>query len=234
MRLSTRLPSADPNIYGLGERVWDFRLDPKNRTYTIFSADSGTPSFINLYGAQPFYLDHRANGNSHGVLFLNSNGMDVTITSYPSSNSGSLDMVAIGGIIDLFVVAGPSVDNVVQQYTRIVGRPYMIPYWVLGFHHCRWGYVNQDQVEAVVDGYRAAAIPLDTMWTDIDYMYKKLDFTFDPVNYPRDRVEAFARRLHDDGMHYMLILDPASTPHIGPRHHIHHLTFAAYSRHALQ
>lgn len=32
----------------------------------------------------------------------------------------------------------------------------------------RWGYETIDEVEQVVANYTAAAIPLETMWTDID------------------------------------------------------------------
>ena len=165
IQVSTFIDDDEPNIYGLGERVFDLRLDPHNQTYTIFTADHGTPEHMNLYGAQPMYVELRPSGNSHGVLLLNSNGMDVVITSSNYTGSSTIDFKAIGGIVDLFVMVGPSVDNVVQQFTRIVGRPYMIPYWSLGFHQCRWGYESIEEVAGVVDEYANAGIPLDTMWT---------------------------------------------------------------------
>lgn len=43
----------------------------------------------------------------------------------------------IGGVVDLFVLLGPSVADVVRQYSDVVGRPAMMPYWSLGFHNCR-------------------------------------------------------------------------------------------------
>lgn len=38
------LTDDSPNIYGLGERVHSFRLDPSNKDYNIFANDHGTSS----------------------------------------------------------------------------------------------------------------------------------------------------------------------------------------------
>ena len=45
-------------------------------------------------------------------------------------------------------------------------------------------------MQEVVDNYTKAGIPLDTMWGDIDYMEHQRDFTFDPVNFPKEAVQA--------------------------------------------
>jgi alpha-glucosidase (family GH31 glycosyl hydrolase) len=58
----------------------------------------------------------------------------------------------------------------------------------------RWGYRTLDEVSAVVAGYQAAAIPLEVMWTDIDYMYKFRDFTFDPNRFNAGDMRKFVDR----------------------------------------
>ena len=70
-------------------------------------------------------------GSAHGVLLLNSNGMDMVITDT------QLQFRVIGGMVDLFVLAGPTPAAVMEQLTRIVGRPAMPPFWSLGFHQCK-------------------------------------------------------------------------------------------------
>jgi alpha-glucosidase (family GH31 glycosyl hydrolase) len=67
-----------------------------------------------------------AGGQAHGLLLLNSNGIEAAIT--PTR----LQLRAIGGVLDLYFFTGPTPLEVLSQLTSIVGRPVMPPYWSLG------------------------------------------------------------------------------------------------------
>lgn len=69
-------------------------------------------------------------------MLLNSNGMEVSLTVE------GITWRAIGGVVDLRVLGGPTPAAVLEQLTRLVGRPHMPPYWSLGFHQCKCGFLR--------------------------------------------------------------------------------------------
>lgn len=207
LRLRTALP-ADPYLYGLGEHSDPFRLNTTKYVRTFWNQDSfGIPNGANLYGDHPFYLEQRA-GGAHGVLFLNSDGMDVLIDQ-DASGKQYLEYNTLGGVLDFYFFAGPGPVDVSRQYGALAGTPAMQPYWGLGYHNCRYGYQDAFEVAEVVANYSAAGIPLETMWTDIDYMDRRRVFSLDPQRFSLDKMRALIGYLHDHDQHYVVMVDPA-------------------------
>ncbi|KAK3114409.1 hypothetical protein LTR53_007334 [Teratosphaeriaceae sp. CCFEE 6253] len=84
-----------------------------------------------------------------------------------------------------------------------------MPYWGFGFHQCRYGMQDVYEVAEVVANYSAANIPLETMWTDIDYMYLRRVFTLDPDRFPIHLMQELVHHLHDHQQRYIVMVDPA-------------------------
>lgn len=113
----------------------------------------------------------KSNGRAHGFLFLNSNANQLTHPSKDLGTNGTgsrrIGIQSSGGVMDMYVFAGPTPAMVMKQYMLFIGMPAMVPYWSLGFHNCRWGYPNIGYVEDVVANYSKADIPLETQWLDM-------------------------------------------------------------------
>ncbi|KAK3674312.1 hypothetical protein LTR78_005781 [Recurvomyces mirabilis] len=207
LRLRTSLPST-PSLYGLGEHTDPFQLNTTNYTRTIWNRDAYlTPEGTNLYGDHPVYFDNRNANGTHGVFLLNSNGMNIILDN--PNGEQYLEYNTLGGVLDFYFLSGPSPVAVAQQYSEVVGKSAMMPYWGYGFHQCRYGMQDVYEVAEVVSNYSIANIPLETMWTDIDYMYLRRVFTLDPDRYPLEKVRELVNYLHTHQQHYIVMVDPA-------------------------
>ena len=97
--------------------------------------------------------------------------------------------------------------EVIKKYHSIIGTPVMIPEWALGWHQSRWGYDTLEKLQDAVKGYNDNSLPLDTIWSDIDYMDSYRDFTIDPTRF--GGLETWVKGPLQQGMakHYIPILD---------------------------
>jgi len=113
-------------------------------------------------------------GSSHGVFFYNSHSIGISyrcffLEFYNSINLNYSDVTTmpypgitlrtIGGMLEFFVFLGPQPETVVQQYTAVIGKTFLPPYFSLGFQLSRWGYKNTQEIRDVIARTRAVQIP---------------------------------------------------------------------------
>uniref|UniRef100_A0A673NLV4 Maltase n=1 Tax=Sinocyclocheilus rhinocerous TaxID=307959 RepID=A0A673NLV4_9TELE len=201
LEISTLLPSN--YVYGFGETEHPiYKHDLNYHKYGLFTKDQPPGYKLNSYGVHPFYMGLEKSKYAHGVLLLNSNAMDVTFLPTPA-----LTYRTVGGILDFYMVMGPTPEAVVQQYTEMIGRPVLPAYWSLGFQLCRYGYSKDAEIADLYRDMKAAKIPYDVQYADIDYMERQMDFTLDKVNFKG--LPALVDNMRAEGMRFIFILDPA-------------------------
>ncbi|XP_073692479.1 sucrase-isomaltase, intestinal-like [Garra rufa] len=201
LQITTLLPSD--YVYGVGETEKPtFKHNLNYNKYGLFAKDQPPGYKLNSYGLHPFYMSLEKSQSAHGIFLQNSNAMDVTFMPTPA-----LTFRTIGGILDFYMVMGPTPEEVVQQYTEIIGRPVLPAYWSLGFQLCRYGYSNDAEIASLYNDMKAAKIPYDIQYADIDYMERQMDFTLDQVNFKG--LPTLVDRMRSEGMRFIFILDPA-------------------------
>ena len=182
LEFTTFLPSK--NLYGFGERAYKLDLGTGG-TFTLWNKDAMdlenvTPGH-NVYGYHTVYLQREKSNNFSTVLLRSSNAMDVTITNPVLRCKSTLTYKVIGGILEFNIFTGDgkinSPESVVKQYHSFLGGWALHPFWAMGHHQCRWGYKNIQDLTQVLANYSLHNLPLDVIWSDIDYMSDYVDFT---------------------------------------------------------
>ena len=170
------------DIYGFGERYHNIKLG--TGVYTIWPNDTGGiinddgKGGKNGYSHQPVAIHKTKFENIWiGFVFLNSNNQDVVISKYNDENLISLQHKTIGGIIDYYIIVDSSPQEVIKDIQKLLGPPFLPPYWALGLHQSRYGFNNFSNFKNTYDNYIKYKLPLDTMWGDIDTMNNYQVFT---------------------------------------------------------
>ncbi|CAH8477884.1 unnamed protein product [Schistosoma bovis] len=177
----------------------------------LWGHDGNPQSYANLYGTHNFIMGLKYDGTAFGIFFLNSNAQEVAITPLPA-----ITYRTIGGILDFFVFTGPKPLDVINQYYDLIGHPPIPPYWSLGFHICRYGMKNLDEVKEVLKRNMEAGIPIDAQWFDIDYMDAYKIWSVDTKRF--GGMDVFVRDVlrKNYSMRTVLIVDPAISTKGGP------------------
>ncbi|XP_023345565.1 maltase-glucoamylase, intestinal [Eurytemora carolleeae] len=201
IQLPIRLPTGS-NLYGWGENEQlSFSHDMNWNTFGLYGRDQPPSGATNMYGVHPRLTILDKNGDTAGLLFLNSAAQEISLTPMPGAIYRT-----IGGLLDVYIFLGPSPESVVQQYTGAIGRTPIPPYWSLGFHLCRYGYDSLENMQAARDRMVMYKIPQDAQWGDIDIMERQLDFTIDAERF--GGLAEYVRVIKEEGVRFVTILDP--------------------------
>ncbi|CAD8093798.1 unnamed protein product [Paramecium sonneborni] len=192
-------------MWGLGERNQvGFRF--KQGNYTLYARDE--PNIIedgqrpgkHVYSSHPVLLSMEESGKYNIMFYKSSSPMDVIYTQ------DKMKFITIGGIIHIKMFLGDeSPRNVIKKYHNYLGGWILPPFWSFGFHQSRWGYSNSQKLVEVVQQYQKHQIPIDTIWSDIDYMKDKQIFSIDQNRFTRQDYDI----LQNLGVRYVPIIDVA-------------------------
>lgn len=224
--LDFSLPGFE-HVYGIPEHAESMRLrtteggDP----YRLYNLDVFQYELYNpmaLYGSVPLLWAHSAR-RTIAIFWLNAAETWVDISSNTAGKTllgKVMDYVHGGGeapqtdvrwmsesgIIDAFLLLGPTPADVMAQYWALTGTQAMPPLFALGYHQSRWNYQDEEDVAAVERGFEQHGVPCDVLWLDIEHADGKRYFTWDPSKFPRPK--AMLERLAARKRKMVSIVDP--------------------------
>uniref|UniRef100_H2LBW7 Neutral alpha-glucosidase AB n=1 Tax=Oryzias latipes TaxID=8090 RepID=H2LBW7_ORYLA len=215
------------HVYGIPEHADDLKLKTTDNgdPYRLFNLDVFQYELYNpmaLYGAVPVMLAHNAQRTT-GIFWLNAAETWVDISSNTAGKTvfgkmldyvqGSSEIpqtdvrwISESGIIDVFIMLGPTPKHVFSQYASLTGTQSFPPLASLGYHQCRWNYNDQEDVRSVDAGFDEYDIPYDFIWLDIEHTDGKRYFTWDPHKFatPKEMLQG----LLDKKRKMVAIVDP--------------------------
>ncbi|MDI2032502.1 glycoside hydrolase family 31 protein [Saccharopolyspora sp. TS4A08] len=161
--------SRDDAFYGFGETTGP--LNKAQKLITMSPKDAlgyDARETDPLYKHIPFYLKmNRTSRKAVGYFYHNTYDCDLDLgrersNYWPPHSRYRAD----GGDIDLFLIAGPAIRDVVRRYTALTGRPPLLPKYALGYLASSMYYseLDADSDRAItdfIDIARAEDIPVD-------------------------------------------------------------------------
>ncbi|EMD31533.1 glycoside hydrolase family 31 protein [Gelatoporia subvermispora B] len=175
--------------------------------YRLYNADVFeylADSTMSLYGSIPVMHAHSAEST---VAIFNAVGSETWIdVAHFVPKSTHTHWISESGIMDIFLMPGPTPADVFAQYARLTGTSALPAQWALGYHQCRWNYISSDDVRDVQTRFDEEDIPVDVFWLDIEYAEDHKYFIWDKKSFPDPvdmlhDVEAIQRKM-------VVIVDP--------------------------
>ena len=168
-RIHTSEISPEDCFYGFGEKSGSFNKAQKFMSMSPKDAMGYNPRETDsLYKHTPFYIKlNRGTRKAVGYFYHNTCECDFDMGREKSNYWKPHSRYRTdGGDIDLFLIAGPSVRQVVERYTDLTGKSAMLPRYALGYLGSSMYYpeLDNDCDDAIldfIDTTREEKIPVD-------------------------------------------------------------------------
>lgn len=205
-------------IYGLGEKTG--RGNRRGRSFILWNTDVLNPnatgdfnkgagdvndprsaSFDPYYISIPFFYHRTTDGHVAGFFVDNAFQGD-----FEFMDGWDYRFRFHGGHYTEYIMAGPTMRQVVEAYTWITGRMARPPMWALGHHQSRWAQYTSESFKALGQTYRDKDIPCDALWFDINYMKDFQVFTWNTELVPDPG--KLLKEVAENGFRTVTIIDP--------------------------
>ena len=168
-RIHTSEITPDDCFYGFGEKTGDFNKAQKFMGMSPKDAMGYNPKETDsLYKHIPFYIKlNRGSKKAVGYFYHNTAECDFDMGREKSNYWKMHSRYRTdSGDIDLFLIAGPSIREIVARYTDLTGKSAMLPIGALGYLGSSMYYPElpadcDDAIAEFIDTTKEEGIPVD-------------------------------------------------------------------------
>lgn len=156
----------DECFAGTGERF--AKMDLSGQTFFLKNQDGQGVNNRRTYKNIPFYLSSRM----YGVFYHTCAHSKLSLAGF---SSRSVEFLSDEAMLDVFVIGGDTVEEIIRGYRDLTGYPSMPPLWSFGVWMSRMTYFSADEVNGICDRLRKEHYPcdvihLDTGWFKTDWL----------------------------------------------------------------
>ncbi len=198
------LHTGKESFYGAGERGYSLNLAGDtliNFNKQNYGYVAGEKRIKQMGITMPFIISSKGYGIlfddfCKSSLYIGEDGIE-----YKSNSPQPLSYYIIDG--------NGKVENVVKNFTWLVGRQELPPLWTLGYITSKYGYHDQHESEGVVDTLKTAGYPLDGIVFDLYWYGKEQDMgrlEWDKTQWPDHR--AMLQNFKKKGVNVVTISQP--------------------------
>jgi oligosaccharide 4-alpha-D-glucosyltransferase len=115
------------------------------------------------------------------------------------------------GAIDIYIIPGKNMDEILQNYASLTGKQPLPPRWALGNFVSRFGYRNQQQAEAVLQRMKQDKFPADAIILDLFWFGDSIKGTLGNLNWKRDKwpsPESMITNFKKENINTILVTEP--------------------------
>jgi alpha-glucosidase len=192
----------DEHILGLGEKA--FEIERRRISVRMWNNDSYSYGWYSdpLYVSIPFFISVNR-GVARGFFIDSCSNVvfDIGVASY--------DKIVINipeHSVRIYLIEGPSVERVIENYSTLTGKPFVLPEWALGHQISRYSYYPQDSVVEIVKKYKNQGFPVSCVYLDIDYMEDMKILTWNKERFPNPK--SMIKELHSLGTRVAVNIGP--------------------------
>ena len=179
--------ARDERLFGLGQdNQNNGRLDRRGVVRDLWAGQKINSGNVTAQYPVPLLIG-TGRGRTYGIFFDNVHRLRFDLGK---TKSDVMRCDSDGGEIDMYVIDGPHIADVVERYTSLTGRPSLPPLWALGYWQSKCTYYDWKPLDEAYQQLTSRGFPVDVMVIDADWPEIMTNYEWSKRWYPEGRTPA--------------------------------------------